>query len=321
MTYKNDSRPAPAMRTLITVLSATAALAACASPWHEQVVALPEETLPTSGFSSLTLIPTDNPTFAYRALSERVPAVLSAWSSDETAVRDACDAREPRGNGKEIPAPVLVPAANQYVLWRPALADAMVEEAMQSYARVTAQDARRPFYADPERRNLEPAWRCFRFTRFVNRDDDAPALDFVGQLRLGDSGDYVQVRPLRLYVAPGTELRHLAIGLRLESVWRQGNIGKLETVFEPLLLAMRLKSRVEELHYFLDKYWEHYPILPVVPVSMDARGRIVQTAPATVTVTAVEFRKPEQAKEALLRSARGARDHLGALIAAALTAR
>jgi hypothetical protein len=308
------------MRTLILVSSATAVLAACASPWHEQVVALPEETLPTSGFSSLTLIPTDNPSFAYRALSERVPAVLSVWSTDETAVRDTCDAREPRGNnGKESPAVVLVPSANQYVLWRPALADAKVEEAMQSYARVTVQDARRPFYGDPERRNLEPAWRCFRFTRFVNRDDDAPALDFVGQLRLGDSGDYVQVRPLRLYVAPGAA-RHLAIGLRLEAVWRQGNVGKMETVFEPVLLAMRLKPSVEELHYFLDKYWEHYPILPVVPVSMDARGRLVQTAPATVTVTAVEFRKPDSAKEALLRTARGAGDHLSALIVAALTA-
>jgi hypothetical protein len=253
------------MRTLILVSSATAVLAACASPWLEQVVALPEETLPTSGFSSLTLIPTDNPTFAYRALSERVPAVLSVWSTDETAVRDTCDAREPRGNGKESPAAVLVPSSNQYVLWRPALADV------------------------------------------------------VGQLRLGDSGDYVQVRPLRLYVAPGTE-RHLAIGLRLEAVWRQGNVGKLETVFEPVLLAMRLKSGVEELHYFLDKYWEHYPILPVVPVSMDARGRLVQTAPATVTVTAVEFRKPNQAKEALLGTARSAGDHLSALIVAALTA-
>jgi hypothetical protein len=83
---------------------------------------------------------------------------------------------------------------------------------------------------------------------------------------------------------------------------------------------MGLKPSVEELHYFLDKYWEHYPILPVVPVSMDARGRLVQTAPATVTVTAVEFRKPDSAKEALLRTARGAGDHLSALIVAALTA-
>ncbi len=92
-------------------------------------------------------------------------------------------------------------------------------------------------------------------------------------------------------------------------------------MFDPVLLAMRLKCDVEELHYFLDKYWEHYPILPVVPVSMDARGRVLQTAPATVTLTAVEFRKPDQAKETLLRTARSAGDHLGALIAAALTAR
>lgn len=91
--------------------------------------------MPTSGFSSLTLIPTDNPTFAYRALSERVPAVLSVWSTDETAVRDACDAREPRGNCKESPAAVLVPFANQYVLWRPALADAKVEEAKEALLR------------------------------------------------------------------------------------------------------------------------------------------------------------------------------------------
>jgi hypothetical protein len=314
------SPPASAMRVPILVFCATAVLTACASPWRERVVALPDETLPTSGFSALTLIPTDNPAFAYRALAERVPLVLSVWSADETAVRDACDAREPRSNGKESAAAVLVPSDNQFVLWRPALADEKVEEAMQSYARVTAQDARRPFYSDPERRNLEPAWRCFRFTRFVNRDDEVPAFDFVGQLRIGDSGDYVQVRPLRLYVAPGAE-RNLAIGLRLEAVWRQENTGKLETVFEPVLLAMRLKGDVEELHYFLDKYWEHYPILPVVPVSTDTRGRVLQTAPATVTLTAVEFRKPDQAKEALLRTARSAGDHLGALIAAALTAR
>jgi len=307
------------MRVNILIFCVTAVLTACASPWRERVVALPDETLPTSGFSALTLIPTDNPAFAYRALAERVPLVLSVWSTDETAVRDACDAREPRSNGKESAAAVLVPSDNQFVLWRPALADEKVEEAMQSYARVTAQDARRPFYSDPERRNLEPAWRCFRFTRFVNRDDEVPAFDFVGQLRIGDSGDYVQVRPLRLYVAPGAE-RNLAIGLRLEAVWRQENTGKLETVFEPVLLGMRLKGDVEELHYFLDKYWEHYPILPVVPVSMDARGRIVQTAPATVTVTAVEFRKPDKAKEALLRPARSAGDHLGALIGAALAA-
>ncbi len=295
-------------------------LAACAPPWREQVMAFPDGTLPTSGFSALTLIPTDNPTFAYRALAERVPGVLSVWSADEAAVRDACDAREPKGDSKESPAAVLVPSANQHVLWRPALVDGKTEEALQSFARVTAQDARRPFYGDPERRNLEPAWRCFRFTRFVRRDDDVPAFDFVGQLRIGDSGDYVQVRPLRLYVAPGTE-RHIAIGLRLEAVWRQANIGKVESVFAPVLLAMRLKEDVEELHYFLDKYWERYPILPVVPVSMDARGRVVQTAPATVTVTAVEFLKPDQAKEALLRTARSAGDHLGELIAAALTAR
>jgi hypothetical protein len=308
------------MRAHILVLCATAVLTACAQPWREPVVALPDETLPTSGFSALTLIPTDNPAFAYRALAERIPAVLLVWSAEETAVREACDAREPKDNGKEFATAVLVPSANQYVRWRPALADEKVEEAMQSFARVTAQDARRPFYGDPERRNGEPAWRCFRFTRFVNRDDDTPAFDFVGQLRLGDSGDYVQVRPLRLYVAPGAE-RDLAIGLRLEAVWRQGNVGKQETVFEPVLLAMRLKPDVEALHYFLDRYWEHYPILPVVPVSMDARGRLLQTAPATVTVTTVEFRKPDQAKEALLRTARGAGDHLGALIAAALTAR
>jgi hypothetical protein len=306
------------MRVHILIFCVTAVLTACASPWRERVVALPDETLPTSGFSALTLIPTDNPAFAYRALAERVPAVLSVWSTDETAVRDACDAREPKANGKEIPAAVLVPSANQYVLWRPALADAKVEEAMQSYARVTAQDARRPFYGDPERRNLEPAWRCFRFTRFVNRDDDAPAIDFVGQLR--------SVTAATTCGAPAAVVRRsglsaTSIGLRLEAVWRQENTGKLETVFEPVLLAMQLKSDVEELHYFLDKYWEHYPILPVVPVSTDTRGRVLQTAPATVTLTAVEFRKPDQAKEALLRTARSAGDHLGALIAAALTAR
>lgn len=272
-------------------------------------------------FTSLTLIPVDNPAYAWRALTERSPAALQVWSAEESAVRDACGAREPRDNGKESSSAVLAPAANPPVQWKPAFEDNQLGAALQRQVRMHAQSARRPFYADPERRNFEPAWRCFRYAHFAHRDDAEPLLDFVGELRLGDSGDYVQLRPLRLYAGADGQTRSIAVGLQLEAVWRQGNVGSRSVVFEPVLLATVLESDREGLLYFQNRYWEQHPILPLPPMSLDTRGRPTQTAPATVTVNLVEILSPGRADPVLLQSARATRDHVGALIAAALSAR
>lgn len=273
------------------------------------------------GYTSLTLIPVDNPAYAWRALTERSPAALQVWSAEESAVREACGAREPRDNGKESSSAVLAPAANPSPQWQAEAENARLEAALRSQVRMHAQSARRPFYADPERRNAEPAWRCFRYARFAGRDDAEPTLDFVGELRLGDSGDYVQLRPLRLYAGAEGRTRNIAVGLQLEAVWRQGNVGSRELVFEPVLLAAALRSDAEDALYFHDRYWEQHPILPLPPMSLDLRGRPAQTAPATVTVNVVEVPSADRADPVLLRSARAAGDHFGALIAAALAAR
>lgn len=274
----------------------------------------------SQGYTSLTLIPVDNPAYAWRALTERSPAALQVWSAEESAVREACGAREPRDVGKESSSAVLAPAASPAPQWQPAAADTRLEDALRSHVRMHAQSARRPFYADPERRNAEPAWRCFRYARFDRRDATEPSLDFVGELRLGDSGDYVQLRPLRLYAGAG-RARSIAVGLQLEAVWRQGNTGSRALVFEPVLLAAVLQPDAEDALYFHDRYWEQHPILPLPPMSLDLRGRPTQTAPATVTVNLVEVRSADQVDPLLLQSARAAGDHLGALLAAALAAR
>lgn len=302
------------MRILSTILFC--AISACSGiPSAPQTPGIPGAT----GYTSLTLIPVDNPAYAWRALTERSPAALQVWSAEESAVREACGAREPRDNGKESSSAVLAPAANPPPQWAPAFQDRRLEAALQGQVRIHAQSARRPFYADPERRNAEPAWRCFRYSRFARRDDAEPVLDLVGELRLGDSGDYAQLRPLRLYAGAGGQTRSIAAGLQLEAVWRQGNVGRRELVFEPVLLATALGADAEDVLYFQDRYWEQHPILPLPPMSLDLRGRPTQTAPATVTVNLVEILSPDRADPLLLQSARAAGDHLGALIAAALS--
>lgn len=299
---------------LATLWLSTACTALPEAPAHGDDVS-------RQGYTSLTLIPVDNPAYAWRALTERSPAALQVWSAEESAVRETCGAREPRDNGKESSSAVLAPAANASPQWLPAAGDSRLEAALQAHVRMHAQSARRPFYADPERRNTEPAWRCFRYARFAHRDDAEPALDFIGELRLGDSGDYVQLRPLRLYAGAESRTRGIAVGLQLEAVWRQGNVGSRGMVFEPVLLAAVLQPDAEDALYFQDRYWEQHPILPLPPMSLDLRGRPTQTAPATVTVNLVEILSADQADPVLLQSARTAGDHLGALIAAALAAR
>jgi hypothetical protein len=308
--------PHQKMRPSIPLIAAFALSACATSPSDVQSPATPAE----SGFSSLTLIPVDNPAFAWRALTERFPSALLVWSVEESAVRDACGAREPRNDGKESASAVLAPSANQEVQWKPALDDARIEAALQRHVRIHAQSARRPFYADSERRGSEPAWRCFRFARFTNRDDAEPVFDLIGELRLGDSGDYVQLRPLRLYAGATGQSSRIAVGLQVEAVWRQENLGRRATVFEPVLLAAALTGNTDEALYFEDLYWERYPILPLPPMSIDARGRPTLTAPATVTVSLVEILSPEEAGSVLLQPARAASDHVGALIAAGLLA-
>lgn len=182
--------------------------------------------------------------------------------------------------------------------------------------------------------NLNPdltfQWSCLRFTRVAN---GKTTLDFVAQIRLVNSRDALQIRPLRLYYA-GKSIEKaennevgLAASIKIDSVYMDGVVPKTVSVFEHTLftskrtipytnsrdLRRQLKTiakrqgktslqvnsiKLFDYMGFVDQTtlvgWEKFTALPLPRWSIDLKKQPTSSGVVNMTVTVVEAgRKPD----------------------------
>lgn len=83
---------------------------------------------------------------------------------------------------------------------------------------------------------------CFRFTR--KRQDTLPTIDLIGQWQAATDGGAMLVRVLRVYYEDkaaerGTEIG-LAVGLKANATWVDGNEGKQSDIFDKVIFSEKI---------------------------------------------------------------------------------
>ena len=110
-----------------------------------------------------------------------------------------------------------------------------LEKYTATYGSLASTDA---LYTDAFTREL--AMTCIRFTRSLPDNDGklVPTLDLIAQVRNSKDGGALQIRPLRLYYgaaqAKGDQFG-LAISIKADAVWRDGNASNSAEVFNHIL--------------------------------------------------------------------------------------
>lgn len=198
-------------------------------------------------------------------LKEQQPNYSLLDRAKESLVVAACS--EGRAEEKALPAlvvPILMslvvtPAADWFV----GKINDDVQKDLQGYTNIVNFSGRTYFYT----RIIEPNISCIRMIRSIpanpDKDEKGEAKletvwDFVAQIKLTDSKDAIQVRPLRLYYskafyekATAEDTVGVVIGLKADAVWKEGNVGKKDTVLniDTLYQSTRNLKNAEKADY------------------------------------------------------------------------
>jgi hypothetical protein len=133
--------------------------------------------------------------------------------------------------------------------------------------------------------------KCVRLVRMDPADKKLAALDFIAELKVSQSGDYFQIRPLSLYyskpLAEGTPMS-VAIELTGQETWFERTGGKTASVFDSTAVTSQFSAedlKTPKTRYFLNASappggdpftpWDKLPQLPLPSVSVDSKGSLV----------------------------------------------
>jgi hypothetical protein len=177
-------------------------------------------------------------------LKEQQPNYSLLDQAKESLIVEACS--EGRVSERTL-LPALVPILMSLVVtpaadWFVGKINDEVQKDLQGYTNIVNFSGRTYFYT----KIMEPNFSCLRMRRSIpanaeNNEKGEAKLetvwDFVAQIRLTDSKDAIQLRPLRLYYskafyekATADDTVGVVIGLKADAVWKEGNVGKKDTV-------------------------------------------------------------------------------------------
>ena len=149
---------------------------------------------------------------------------------------------------------------------------------------------------------------CFLFSRFPEEKPEEntkekPIVALIGQMRITENGDALQIRPLILYQSDAMaksddESYGIAASIRMNAVWLQENRGMREETFNYTFLKEKitLSKSKSDLKYFLDKKWEDYPVLPLPPWSTNV-GTSSPAGNVEIVISLAESGKPNELLE------------------------
>ncbi|MDJ0951755.1 MAG: hypothetical protein QNJ94_22830 [Alphaproteobacteria bacterium] len=145
-------------------------------------------------------------------------------------------------------------------------------------------------------------YRCLRLVR--GKGPTEAHLDVVMQMRITGRGTALQIRPMRVYFAKSAaekgEKFGVAIALKAQSTWMEGNAGKTAAVFEQDVFSGKFdlsdpgKDRVVYPAFGKDgkllDNWDKYPLQPLP--SWSKPNRAGKTGNVTMTATVAEVGEP-----------------------------
>ena len=182
--------------------------------------------------------------------------------------------------------------------------DEVSQEHLEKYSAVyKAKKRTTKFYMQTGSPRLQSS--CFLFRRFPEEKPEEnikekPSVALIGQMRITEDGSALQIRPLILYQSDtmaksDDESYGIAASIRMNAVWRQGNSGMSEEVFNHTFLKEKitLSDPKPVLKYFPDKNWENYPFLPLPPWSTNV-GSSSPAGNVEITISMAESGKPNE---------------------------
>jgi hypothetical protein len=243
-----------------------------------------------------------------------VSAQIDRDSADELRLQDAC------GISKLAPMPPAMKALNnQILLWIVGLVlqwgldeidQALAEELKKYVAAYQAPTIDTSFYKSlipgttPEIGLALPpiAQSCFRFLKVGSEANagtgdvrQVRTLDLVVQLVPSEKGEYMEIKPLRLfYAAPafaakidsGKEIG-VIIDAKIDAWWRQDNRSEYKTLFDGTIVQTQLKAGAAVITYDLGPASR----AQIVPIS-SVRDKQVGTTMVALTVSGTEAATP-----------------------------
>ena len=225
------------------------------------------------------------------------PRLAGLDTSREDQIRQQCRAPEkPPQEFAFVPLTFLIGPAIDIVLEG---VDKALEAELKKYIGAYSGSVDEKFYASTKSDGPNAAWTCLRFSRAVGpKDQEKVVLDLIAQMELTDEKDALKVRPLRLYFAQakakGDQIG-ITVSLKANSVWRENNRGRSETVFDNTFLSERvdISTRQPVVNYYLDSEWDSRPRLPLIPWSTNDAGNTTG-GDVTLIVTVAEVGTPSR---------------------------
>jgi len=155
--------------------------------WSEQEADLGPE--PT--FYDLTLIPKGDPSAAYALLYKNSPPTNALSASDEALLQKECNATATTIVTTQALGPWLISAAaGAFGKWVVNKIDKALADAVKAYTtEYQSSITDRPFYDPSNLTSTTPAWSCFRFVRYEEKQSTQPQVDLIGQFAYGPHGE------------------------------------------------------------------------------------------------------------------------------------
>jgi hypothetical protein len=219
--------------------------------------------------------------------------------SKEKKIREACKVKKITEPPVEFAwAFLLEPLADWFMNWT----GEQIDEQLQEYMSVSGAAAATTEFYKKTGKKAELNYTCFRLRTTVvpkdatDRNNEELILDFIGQFGLSNNKDLIRIQPLKLYynkAQPKTSNHEigLAIGIQVDSTWRQDNIGKNMTILNTSLLSKKrdLSDYTAEKEnvrysYFLETDIKNTQPLPLIPWSTDLSEKSGGNAVIKITV-------------------------------------
>lgn len=242
--------------------------------------------------TSLIIIPGDNPTKAYKLLTDSRPTVLDE-NKENTIFRtcNAIPAERTETKAIALPAAVFTLFINPIINYFVDEINDNLKKEIEKYVFPYTANTFFPFYTEGATNNFTLTASCFRLTKYIKegKNSEDVLMDFIGQINRKDQKAFSQIRPLRLYLGQASYEKatpedkvKISISLKGKALWFNGSIGKKEEIFklEDLFsteIYLGSKEPYAKVRYneSLDS-WDKYQKLPLPPVSYDLSGHLME---------------------------------------------
>lgn len=224
------------------------------------------------------------------SLDAKLLDTIEGHETKDNNIAKICGVRKKPRDEVALPLALLIPLIKPVVKFLIDKINDSLKKELQEYIKNYQTGIQTSTFYDVTGEDPKLKFKCFRFIRKgLNKKTkkDEIQLDLIGQFKIAENKDSLQIRPLRLYfkkaAAKGDTIA-LSIDINAASFWQQNNFGESSMIFSSPLIGEKITKN--KVIYYLDKAWEKYPIHRLIPWSTNRHK--LEGGNANITISATE---------------------------------